>query len=79
MNIKLNRKYYGNGIELSEPYKEDAKLFISPSASNRLKVLDVTFRSQRTVQNTFLSRNIITFIKIPEKAECELKSKFMRF
>jgi hypothetical protein len=43
MNMKVNRKDYENGIALSEPYKEDAILFITPSASNRLKVLQLLF------------------------------------
>jgi len=43
MNTKVNRKDYENGIALPESYKEDAKLFISPSASNRLNVLQLLF------------------------------------
>jgi len=43
MNTKVKRKYYENGIALSEPYKEDAKLFTSPIASNRLNVLELLF------------------------------------
>ena len=43
MNTKVNINDYENGIGLSVPQKEDAKLFISPSASNRLKMLHLLF------------------------------------
>jgi hypothetical protein len=41
----VNINDYENGIAFSVPYKEDAKLFISPSASNRLKMLELHFET----------------------------------
>jgi hypothetical protein len=38
MNTKVNRKDDENDIALLMPHKEDARIFITPKASKRLKV-----------------------------------------
>ena len=65
------------GIALSEPYKEDAKLFISPIDSNRLNMLELLFDPR--AQFRILSCHVTPSLLLGFQRKCELKSNFLSF